>query len=150
MQVILLEDVKALGKRGAVVKVTDGYARNFLFPKKLAAEATEGNIRALQHTRQVETTKKDRERAHAEDLGARLSANPVKVPVKSGEKGKLYGAVTSADIASALTMATGIEIDKKKLVLKEPIKRLGTYGIKVKLHPDVAPEIKIEVVAAAE
>lgn len=150
MQVILLEDVKALGKRGAVVKVTDGYARNFLFPKKLAAEATEGNVRALAHDKQVAQTRQSRELQHAKDIAAKLSANPVKLPVKSGDKGKLYGAVTSTDIAVALTQATGIDIDKKKLVLKEPIKRLGTYTVKVKLHHDVNAEIKIDVVSGAE
>lgn len=148
MQVILLEDVKALGKRGSVVKVTDGYARNFLFPKKLAVEATEGNVKNLKHSDAVQKTKKSREVEHARELAAALQANPVQVPARAGDKGKLYGAVTNVDVAQALEKVIGLPIDKRKVTLKEPIKKLGVYTVKVRLHTEVAPEVKIEVVAS--
>jgi large subunit ribosomal protein L9 len=149
MQVILLEDVKSLGKKGAVVKVSDGYARNFLFPKKLALEATEGNVRALQHDSKVQSDKRAREVEHARQAAEHLKASPVRVPVKAGEKGKLYGAVTSADIAEALKRVTDWPIDKRKIELKEPIKKIGTYTVRLRLHGEVVPEITIQVVDQA-
>lgn len=149
MQVILLEDVKSLGKKGTVVKVSDGYARNFLFPKKLATEANDGNMRALQHDTKVASDKRTRELEHARRAAEQLKAHPVRVPVKAGEKGKLYGAVTSQDIADALARATDWPIDKRKIELKEPIKKLGTYKVRLRMHHDVVPELTIEVVDQA-
>lgn len=149
MQVILLEDVKSLGKKGAVVKVTDGYARNFLFPKKLAMEATEGNQRALQHENKVQKDKHAREVDHARQTAELLKAAQVRVPAKAGDQGKLYGAVTSADIAEALKKVTDWPIDKRKIDLKEPIKKVGSYKVRVRLHSEVAPDITIQVVDQA-
>jgi large subunit ribosomal protein L9 len=146
MNVILLEDVKSLGKKGEVVKVSDGYARNFLFPKKLAREATEGNVRALEHSSKVAADKHSREVEHARQLGETLNAAQVKVPAKIGDKGKLYGAVTNADIAAALSKVAPHPIDKKDVELKEPIKKLGTFHVRVRLHREVKPDISIEVV----
>lgn len=146
MQVILLEDVKSLGKKGAVVKVSDGYARNFLFPKKLAMEASEGNVRSLQHESKVASDKHAREVDHARKAAEHLKSQTLRVPVKSGEKGKLYGAVTSADIAEALKAVTDWPIDKRKIELKEPIKRTGTYTVRLRMHPEVAPDLTIQVV----
>lgn len=149
MHVILLEDVKSLGKKGAVIKVSDGYARNFLFPRKLALEATEGNQKALQHETQVRKEKHDREVDRARKIGESLKASPLRVPAKCGDQGKLYGAVTSADIAEALRKAHDIALDKRKIELKEPIKKLGTYTVKVRLHSEVTPEIQVQVVDLA-
>ncbi len=150
MQVILLEDVKAIGKKGALVKVADGFARNFLLPKKLALEATDGNLRNLQHTAKVATDKHDREVDHARQAAEQLQAHTVRVPVKAGEKGKLYGAVTTADIAEALKKVTDWPIDKRKIELKDPIKKLGTATVRIRLHPEVAPQITIEVISATD
>lgn len=149
MQVILLEDVKALGKKGTVVKVTDGYARNFLFPKKLAMEATDGNQRALQHESKVQKDKHAREVDNARKTAEHLKATPIRVPAKTGDQGKLYGAVTSADIYETLKKVTDWPIDKRKIELKEPIKKIGTYTVRVRLHPEVAPDIQIQVVDQA-
>ncbi|NDD30288.1 MAG: 50S ribosomal protein L9 [Proteobacteria bacterium] len=150
MQVILLEDVKSLGKKGAVVKVSDGYARNFLFPKKLAIEATEGNQRALEHDSKVKADKHAREVEVARKAAEHLKANPVRVPAKAGDQGKLYGAVTSADIADALKKVTDWPIDKRKIELKEPIKKVGTYSARVRLHSEVTADISILVVDQAQ
>lgn len=147
MQVILLEDVRSLGKKGAVVKVTDGYARNFLFPKKLAAEATDGNLKSLEHQTKVQKDKKARELEHFRGVAEQLKAHPVVVKAKAGEGGKLYGAVTSTDIAAALAAVSPEPIDKKRIDLKDPIKKVGTHAVKIRLYPDVAPVITIEVVA---
>jgi len=147
VQVILLEDVKRLGKKGSAVKVSDGYARNFLFPKKLAVEATEGNLRALQHEAKIHGQKVERELEQARQLAADLKATPLFVPAKAGESGKLYGAVTSADIAMALSKK--FPVDKRKIELKEPIKKVGTYQVRVRIHSQVHAEITIRVGADA-
>ncbi|MBM3462026.1 MAG: 50S ribosomal protein L9 [Armatimonadetes bacterium] len=146
MQVILLEDVKALGKRGTVVKVNDGYARNFLFPKKLALEATEGNLRNLAHQDKTARTKHDREVAVASEAAEALKARPVRVVAKTGDKGKLYGAITSQDIANVLAQATTYPIDKRRIELKQPIKQVGIHKVRIKLHPEVVAEFEVEVV----
>lgn len=150
MQVILLADVKSLGKKGTVVNVSDGYARNFLFPKRLAMEATEGNLRALQHDVKVQSDKHAREVDHARKAADALKEKTIRVPVKAGDKGKLYGAVTSADIAEAVKLVTDWPIDKRKIELKEPIKKVGTYSIRLRIHPEVHCDLTIEVVAKAE
>ena len=146
MQVILLEDVRSLGKKGTVVKVSDGYARNFLLPKKLAAEATDGNVRSLEHRTKVAKDKKSRELEHYTALAERLKATPLQVKGHAGEGGRLYGAITNADVAAALALICPEEhIDKKRIELKEPIKKLGSFEVKVRLYPEVAPTITIEV-----
>lgn len=146
MQVILLEDVRSLGKKGTVVKVTDGYARNFLFPKKLAAEATDGNVRSLEHQTKVQKDKKAKELDHYRKIAEHLKATPLTVKARVGEGGRLYGAVTSTDIAAVLARVSPEPIDKKRIELKDPIKKVGTYEVKVRLYPDVAPLITVLVV----
>jgi large subunit ribosomal protein L9 len=150
VQVILLEDVKALGKKGSVVKVTDGYAKNFLFPKKLALEATEGNVRNQQHKAEVASTKHAREVEAARESGRVLQAARVEVRAHAGDKGKLYGAVTNHDVADVIGKILGEAFDKRKIVLKDPIKTLGTFAVKVKLHTEVSVNIDIHVVASPE
>lgn len=146
MQVILLENVKNLGKKGTVVKVSDGYARNYLLPKKLAMEASEGNVRALQHDVKVQSDKREREIEHARQVAETLKAQRIEVAVKAGEKGKLYGAVTTQDIAQALKRHTDWPLDKRRIDLKEPIKKLGTYSVRLRLHANVIAEVPIHVV----
>lgn len=148
MKVILKQDVKSIGKKGAIIEVSEGYARNFLFPKKLAVEATTGNVKTAEVRNQKEQERKAEEKRQAEILGEKLSKVAVKLSVKSGENGRLFGSITSKDIADALKKETGLELDKRKIELEEPIKALGTYPLKVKLHKDVVTEIRVSVVEA--
>ncbi|MFA5353505.1 MAG: 50S ribosomal protein L9 [Thermodesulfovibrionales bacterium] len=146
MQVILKESVRELGQMGDVVNVKDGFARNFLIPKGFAVEANPRNIRALEHEKRKIQDLARKVRAGAEDLAARVSGASVTITAKAGEEEKLFGSVTAMDIAEALLKA-GIEIDKRKIVLEEPIKRLGSYTVPVKIHSDVVAELKIQVVS---
>jgi large subunit ribosomal protein L9 len=144
MQVILKDDVKTLGHMGEVVNVKDGYARNFLFPKGLALEANPKNMKALEHEKKriLELVKKAK--AGAEGLAGQISSKSIVITAKSGEDDKLFGAVTSKDIAEALKKE-GIEIDKKRILLDEPIKRLGDYTVAVKLHTEVVANVSVKV-----
>lgn len=145
MKVILKEDVKDLGNIGEMVTVKDGYARNFLLPRGLAVEANPKNVRAFEHEkRQVQELIK-KKKAGAEEFAARLSATAVTIAAKAGEEEKLFGAVTAMDIAGALKKE-GIEVDRKKILLEEPIKRLGSYTVNVKLHPEVTVPLHVQVV----
>ncbi len=148
MKVILLEDVKNLGPRGAVVNVSDGYARNFLIPRRLAVEASPGKMKELAQQKAVEARKKEEAEARARDLAARLDGITVEVKAKVGEGGRLFGAVNSKDIAEALERQHQIAVDKKKILLKEPIKQLGEQTLVVKLHPSVQAQVKVAVVPA--
>jgi len=141
MKVILREDIENLGRAGDIVKVADGYGRNYLIPKRLAVQADVRNVRALEHDRRVIEA-----RASAEELGAKLSSLSLTIPAKAGEEGKLFGAVTSRDIAEALDSA-GVTVDRKLVLLPEPIKQVGEYKVKVKAGTDIAPEISVSVVA---
>jgi len=145
MKVFLREEVKNVGKIGEVVSVSDGYARNFLFPKKLAVEANTKNIKEFEHNKRVIQERaakiKDSWKATADNL----SALTLEIKAKAGEEEKLFGSVTTMDIAEALK-ARGFEIDKKKISLEEPIKRLGEYSVEVKIHPEVSATIKVQVV----
>jgi len=146
MQVILREDIDNLGKIGDLVKVADGYARNYLVPKKKAIEATPKNLGAMEHAKKMVS---DRLRKLKKEVAAdadRIKALAVTIKAKVGEEGKLFGSVTSMDIAEAVK-AQGVSIDKRKIVLEEPIKRLGDYTISVKLPADVSAEFKVSVVA---
>lgn len=145
MQVILREDVDKLGKIGDTVKVKDGYARNYLIPMKKAIEATPKNLRALEHAKKMVSDRLRRLKKEAATVADRLKTISVVIKAKAGEEGKLFGAVTSMDIAEAVR-AQGIEIDRRKIILDEPIKRLGEYTVQVKLHADVAADIKVSVV----
>ena len=148
MQVVLLEDVKALGKKGQVVKVNDGYARNFILPKKLGVEATPQNLNQLKQQKAYEAKVAAEQLAEAKALGEELSKVSVKLAVKVGEGGRLFGAISSKEIAQAAKEQCGLELDKKKIVLPEPIKTLGTHTVPVKLHREVTAELKVEVTEA--
>jgi large subunit ribosomal protein L9 len=146
MEVILREHVDNLGRRGEVVKVADGYARNYLLPRKLALLATEGNKKQIERERAKFDAKEAEERSVAEAVAQRMSALDIAIARRVGETEALYGSVTSADVADALA-ARGFEIDRRKLQLAEPIKKLGEYEIPVRLHRDVTAQVKLRVVA---
>lgn len=145
MKVILLEDVKSLGKKGEMVEVSTGYARNFIIPKKKGIEATAQamNDLKLQKANEAKVAKELKEAA--EKLAADLKDNPVTLKVKTGAGGKLFGAISSKEIAAAILEQKGLEIDKKKIVLDEPIKELGTHIVKAKLHKDVQAQLTVKV-----
>ncbi|WP_425805908.1 50S ribosomal protein L9 [Desulfitobacterium sp. Sab5] len=147
MKVILISEVKSLGKKGKVCEVSDGYARNFLFPKGLAVEATQGNLNDLALKKANEDRKKAKEKQDAQALAEKLASITVEVHTKIGEGGRLFGSVTNKEIAEALKNKYGIEIDKRKLEVKEPIKALGNYSIPTKLHPEVSAQLKVTVKA---
>lgn len=147
MKVILQVDVKGTGKKGQVLEVADGFARNFLFPKKLAIEATAGNIQDISHKREVEKRRKEKEKEDAVELKSKLDALQIEVMTKTGEGGRLFGSVTSKEIVDALKKQHGLEVDKRKLELKEPIKALGSYEVQAKIHPEVAAKLRVHVVA---
>lgn len=144
MKVILKSDVKDLGEVGGVVSVKDGFARNYLIPKNLAVEANEKNIKALEHERKKILEVARKVKAGAEDLAAKISSLSVTIMAKAGEEDKLFGSVTSMDIADALK-GQGFDIDKKKIVLDDPIKRLGAYTVPVKIHSSVSAQLNVVV-----
>ena len=146
MEVILREHVDHLGNRGEVVKVADGYARNYLLPRKLALLATEGNKKQIEHERAKFEAKEGEERKIAEEFAERMGRVDLVITRKVGETDILYGSVTSADIAEALA-AKGFDIDRRKLQLAEPIKKLGDFNVAVKLHRDVLATVKLKVAA---
>jgi large subunit ribosomal protein L9 len=146
MEVILREHVDNLGRRGEIVKVADGYARNFLLPRKLALLATDGNKKQIERERVKFDIKELEEQKVAEAVVARLAGVEIEISRKVGETEALYGSVTSADIAEALA-AKGFELDRRKLHLPEPIKKLGEYEVPLKLHREVTTKVKVRVVA---
>jgi len=146
MNVILKEDVKNLGKMGDVVTVKEGYARNFLFPKGLAVEANEKNVKALEHMKGQILDRAKKIKTDAETMAAKFAGKTITITAKAGEEEKLFGSVTTADIAEALKK-DGNEVDKKKIHLDEPIRRLGTYTVSVKVHPEVSADVTVQVVA---
>ena len=146
MKVILIQDVKTLAKKGAVVEVAEGYARNFLFPRNLAKEATLVNMKELEHKNTLEAKKKHQILDEAKVLANKISTITVTISTKAGEGGRLFGSVTSKDIVEILESKHKIVVDKRKVELKEPIKTLGVYQAIVKLHPDVTGEFKIQVI----
>ena len=145
MKIILKEDIKKLGKMGQIVDVADGYARNYLVPKGFAVEASTKNIRSLEHEKKIIQEKARKHKDSAQDLASRISAMTLTIKAKAGEEEKLFGSVTTMDIAEAL-LTRGVEIEKKKIVLEEPIKRLGSYSVQIKLHPDVSVPLNIQVI----
>ena len=142
MKVILIKDVKGKGKKGDLVKVSDGYARNFLFPKNLAQEATTGNVNSLNKLKEKERKAKQAEIEAAQKKAAELKDKELKIIAKAGDSGKLFGAITSKDIAAELSKKFNLDIDKKKIVMNT-IKTVGTYDIELKLYPEVSAKIKI-------
>ena len=148
MKIILREDVEKLGKAGEVVKVKDGYGRNYLIPRQLAVLANVRNMKALDHDRRTIETRAKKTRKTAEATAATLSAVSLVLPAKAGEEGKLFGAITSRDIAEALGKA-GVVVDRKAIQLADPIKQVGDYKVKVRVAADVLPEISVSVVPEA-
>jgi large subunit ribosomal protein L9 len=144
VKVILTKDVDALGKSGELKDVADGYARNYLLPRKLAVPATGGAYRAWQHDIASREDKRKREREEAEIAAQRISSTTLTMGVKVGEGGKLYGSITSKDIADALGRR-GIQVDRHKIELDEPLKMLGTYKVAIKVFPGMTPEVTIAV-----
>lgn len=147
MDIILLQDVKALGKKGEIVKVSDGYARNFILPKKLGLEATKQNLYDLNTQKAAEAKKQKEILEEAQAQAKKLEELTIKVNIKAGEGGKTFGSVSSKEIAAALKEQFGLDIDKKKLQLNDTIKHAGSYTVPVKLHPQVTAQMKVMVEA---
>jgi large subunit ribosomal protein L9 len=145
MEIILREDVERLGSRGQVVKVADGYARNFLLPQRLAVAATDSNRKIVEQERQAHLRREAKQKGEAEDLSKLLSGVTVIIAQKAGENDQLFGSVTSKDVAEALAQKN-YTIDRRKIQLDEPIKHLGEFKIPVRLHRDVTAEVTVQVV----
>lgn len=145
MEVILREHVDNLGRRGDVVKVADGYARNYLLPRKLALPVTEANRKQIERERKIAEVREAQEKQDAETLAARMSEVELVFARRVGENQTLYGSVTSADIAEALT-GKQFEVEKRRVVLAEPLKQLGEFGVPVKIHREVTATVKVKVV----
>lgn len=148
MDIVLLEDVKALGKKGQIVKVNDGYARNFILPKKLGAEATGKNLNDLKLQKINDAKLAAEQLAAARELAAKIEASPVTVSIKAGEGGRTFGSVSTKEIGKAVSDQLKLDIDKKKLVLTDPVKALGNYQVPVKLHKEVTAKLTVKVVEA--
>lgn len=146
MKVILLQEVKNLGKKGGLIEVAEGYGRNFLLPRGLAIEASEGNVRSLQEEKTREKAKADRLIREAKALRDKLNGREVNVKARAGESGKLFGSVTAKDIADALAQAAKVPVDKKKVEIKEPIRTVGVHSAFVKLGTDIVAEVKVRIV----
>lgn len=145
MKVILIEDVKSIGSMGDIIDVKDGFARNFLFPEKLAKEAVNSNLKIIDALKKKKLAVLAKEKKEAEEIKEKISALSCTISVEAGEDDKLFGSVTSQDISHAFELE-GIAVEKKKIILEEPIKKLGVYNISVKLHPEVTAEAKVWVV----
>ena len=147
MKVVLRDDVETLGLKGDVVDVADGYARNYLVPRGLAIKAENGVVRQAEAMRRNRSAREQRDREAAQTLADRLVGRTLSVPARAGEGGKLFGSITAADIVGALHEQFGVELDRRRLGLEEPLKELGTVELAVRLHPDVVATLTIAVVA---
>ena len=145
MKVILTQDVRGQGTRGQMIEVSDGYARNFLLPRKLAQEATADNINTMRMNDKATQERQAKERAEALDLRNRMKDMTVVVTAKGGGAGRLFGSVTNTEVSEALAKQAGVQLDKRKIVLDEPIKSVGVYTVKCKLGYEINAELKIEV-----
>jgi large subunit ribosomal protein L9 len=145
MKVILKDDVKNVGNMGDIVKVADGYARNYLVPRGLAVEASTKNVKSVEHEKRIIQEKSKKIKNSAQDFSDRLSKVTLVMKANAGEEGKLFGSVTTMDIAEALKNE-GFDIDKKKISLDEPIKRLGEHTVNVKIHPEITTNVTVQVV----
>ena len=145
MKVILLEDVKSLGKKGEIVNVNDGYARNFILPKKLGVEATGKNMNDLKLQKANEVKVAQEQLDAAKELAAKIEAGQIGLSIKFGEGGRSFGSVSTKEIAAAVKEQMNLEIDKKKIQLKDAIKTLGTHTVPVKLHPKVTAQLKVVI-----
>ncbi len=146
MKIILKEDVKNLGRMGDIVNVAEGYARNFLIPRKLAVEANTKSIKALEHEKKIIQEKAKKIKNADQELSDRISSMTLTIRAKAGEEDKLFGSITTMDIAEALKNED-INIDRKKIALDEPIKRLGSYTVSVRIRPEIAAQLNIQVIA---
>lgn len=145
MKVVLLEDVKSLGKKGDIVEVSEGYARNFIIPKKKGVEANQENLNTLKLQKANEEKIAKEKLEAAKELAAKLNEASVSLTIKGGKDGRTFGSVSSKEIEEAIKSQLGLEIDKKKLVIAEPIKTFGNHEVKVKLHKDVTASLKVKV-----
>lgn len=144
MKVILLSDVKSVGKKGELINASDGYARNFLFPRKLAIEATKSNLHVFNNKKEAERKKKTEEVEAAQKVADELKGKEVKMSVKAGENGRLFGSITGKDIAQALNEQHKVSIDKKKIVT-DTIRQTGVYNVEVKIYPEISTKVKVVV-----
>ena len=147
MKVILQADVKGHGKKGDLVEIADGYARNFIIPRKLGIEATKANINTLQGKKESAAYHKDQELSEATALAAKLSELTVSISAKAGEHGKLFGSITNKDVAEAIKYQHHIVIDKKKIHLPEGIKTVGITEVEIKVYPEITAKVKVSVIA---
>ena len=145
MKVILLQDVKGKGKKGQMIEASDGYARNFLLPRKMAIEATADNINTMKMNDKAKAEQAAREKANAQDIAAKLKDITVEIKAKSGNGGRLFGSITSSEVSEALKQQFGIVVDKKKIVQDEPIKSFGSFSMKAKLGYEIVATISIHV-----
>lgn len=145
MKVILLADVKNVGKKGDILNAADGYARNFLLPKKLGIEATNSNLNELNLKNKSEENKKKIEYEECLELAKTINELTITIPAKTGDNGKLFGSITNKEISSFLKEQSNLSIDKKKIVLKDPIKSLGETTVTIKLHPKVTASLKVSI-----
>ncbi len=145
MKVILTQDIRGKGKRGQMIEVSDGYARNYLLPKKLAQEANADNVNTMRMNDKAAAERQAKERAEAMDIKSRMKDFTVIVTAKGGGAGRLFGSVTNTEIAEALEAQQGVKLDKRKLVLDEPIKTAGVYTVKCKLGYEITADLKVEV-----
>lgn len=148
MKVVLRADVESLGTKGAVVDVSAGYARNYLVPRGLAIAATDGSVRQADAMRRNRSAREARDVAAAQEVATRLEGRRIEVVARAGEGGRLFGSVTAADVAEAVLAQTGVEVDRRRVQLGEPLKELGSVEVPVKVHPQVEVVVQVEVVAA--
>jgi large subunit ribosomal protein L9 len=149
MQVVLRDDVDNLGRKGDLVEVRDGYARNYLVPRGLAIRATRGTVAQAEAMRRNREAREERERGAAREEAARLAGTTLQIVARAGEGGKLFGSVTAADLVAALHERVGVELDRRRVELAEPVKELGELDVDVRLHRDVVVTLHVEVVAEA-
>lgn len=146
MKLILQQEVKGLGKKDAIVEVSEGYARNFLLPKKLALPATDATVKQIKDQKAAQARREQQAMDEARMLASQLSKVSVTIGVKTGEGGKLFGSVTGKDVADAIERQHGLTIDKRKVELKDSVKSIGTYTATVRVHPDVSAQVSVNVV----
>lgn len=147
MKVILLDNIKGVGKKDEVINASDGYARNYLLPKRLAVEANAENMNKLNNKKESANYKKDMEKQNAEELAKKIKGIMLKIKVKAGENGKIFGGVTSKEISENLKIQYNLNIDKKKIELKETIKTLGSFNVQIKLFEGIMSNLKVEIIS---
>ena len=147
MKVILLDNIKGVGKKDEIINASDGYARNYLLPKKLAVEANAENLSKLNNKKESAIYKKDQEKQNAEELAKKLKGIMLKIKVKAGENGKIFGGVTSKEISENLKSQYNFVVDKKKIELKDTIKTLGSFNVSIKLFEGIIADLRVEVIS---